>query len=69
MIYVDFSVLDSILTHWEIKDCMDQYREWLELNAGVEEQAWKWNRGDLTARGVYIQDHQVALMLRLKFGL
>lgn len=53
-------------------------RAWLIEHAGPEadsdnktdiDGAWKWNRGDRYARGVYIRDPQLATIFKLRFQL
>ena len=68
MIYVPISAR-HVYSHWTDHKEFGKYREWLEENAGAENLYWKWNRGDLVAQGVWIEDHEVALMFKLKFGL
>lgn len=45
-----------------------EYRNWLETHAGNENIAWKWDRGDLCAIGVYIALPDIATLFKLKFG-
>ena len=48
---------------------MTTVRKWLLDNAGEENVDWHWNRGDLRARGVYIEDESIAIMFKLRFAV
>ena len=70
MTYIDFAPLYVRVTnHWKRSDEIDSIRIWLEENVGDEDIDWKWNCGDLSARGVSIYDNQSATAFRLRFGL
>jgi len=67
--YISFNNLHSspggVFAH---ADTIDTYREWLEEVVGVEIEDWVWERGDLMANGVYINDSKCATLFRLRFG-
>lgn len=67
--YISFDNLHSSpVGHFAHAKIVDTYRGWLEEVVGTEGKEWVWNRGDLLAQGVYIQDKKCATLFRLKFG-
>lgn len=60
---------DQETDHFRQKFLINDFRGWLEDNAGPEEVEWRWRRGDLVAQGVYIRDGQVAVAFKLKFNI
>ncbi len=69
MIYVNIAER-HVFSHWtDEHNEFKEYRDWLELHAGPEDVGWKWRRGNMVAQGVYIQDEDVAIVFKLKFGL
>lgn len=55
--------------HWIRSAWVDRVREWLNDTAGEEELKWKWSRGDLLANGVRVEEEEIAILLKLRFGL
>ena len=66
--YIDFAnVYHNQPDHWKQKDIINAYIAWLNKNAGKEEEAWYWKRGDMLAKGVYIKDKATAVAFKLRF--
>jgi len=66
--YIDFTnVYHNQPDHWKQKDIINAYIAWLNKNAGKEEEAWYWKRGDMLAKGVYIKDKAAAVAFKLRF--
>ena len=65
--YIKFQDFEN--TPWQVGGAtLAEYRVWLEEHAGPEQDTWCWYRGNRFAKGVYIENPEVAVLFKLKFG-